>query len=481
MFTKLHFASSSCILFAAFAASCSSKPAPAHEGLSLPEELVGTNVLITLIDAAAIDHIGAYGFEKDTMPFLSKMAAEGLLFQDVTSPAPYTLASVASLMTGEAVDVHGVTEAGELIDESIPMLAERFQAKGYATDGLSANSHIQERFGFDRGFDSFRGFWPKLDPDHAVPPAQLKAATSFLQSREGASQPFFAYWHFLPPHAPYSPPLDFKNPFSAGMDSAPGSLANLMPLSHGSRTPSTSESEQIESLYNGSLFYIDSVLAQIHAELVATNQLDKTLWIVVSDHGEAFGQHGLWQHARTVYEEMVRVPVIMRFPEGAHSARRGPVMTPVGLSDLHATLVDLYDLGTREARPPWSSASLAPLLQTTSEDSLETLGDRPPIITRTAGPGEHVAIRRGELKLIHILTPPRNGQAVSGPGTWEFYDLSVDPGELHPLPPEGEAFVELRRMLTSFRREARARERTNKRVEIDAETSENLGAIGYGD
>lgn len=460
-------------------ASCGTEPSPPADLPGLRSELAGTNVLITLIDAAAVDHIGAYGFDRDTMPFLSRMAGEGLLFEDATAAAPYTLASVASLMTGEAVDVHGVTEAGELVHESIPMLAERFQAKGYDTAGLSANSHIQGRFGFDRGFGSFRGFWPKLDEHHAVPAAQLKATSAFLVESAKTQTPFFAYWHFLPPHAPYNPPTDFSNPFSEGLEASAGSLDNLMPLSHGSRQPSMEEAKVIEDLYDGSLYYIDSILAQIHSDLVETDQLDNTLWILVSDHGEAFGQHGLWQHARTVYEEMIRVPFVMRFPSSVTSAHRGRVASPVGLSDLHATLVDLYDLASKDSPRPWSSVSLAPLLLAGTPNN--TLDDRPPIVSRTAGPGEHIAIRRGNMKLIHQLAPPRNGKPSTGPGTWELFDLTADPNESAPLQPEGDVFISLRRSLKAFRLTARQRARVNARVEIDAETAENLGAIGYGE
>jgi len=446
--------------------------------------LRGKHVLITLIDAAAIDHLSMYGYERDSTPFLAQLAEESLVFDDVTAPAPYTIASVASLMTGEAVDVHGVTEAGREVSAELPMLAERFAEAGYRTSGLSANAHIQRAFGFARGFESFDGYWPHIEVEHRVPEAQARRARKVLEAAAEDPRPLFAYWHFLPPHAPYDPPALDRASFAGHLAGTPldeaGSLDNLMPLSYGARQPGEPEAQAIEDLYDASLRHVDAQLAEIAQALEDTGLADDTLWIVVSDHGEAFGQHGLWQHARTVYDEMVRVPLIIRLPKDLREhLPPGRRTTPIGLADLHPTLVELFGLGGGQ---PWSSASLVSALLADEEPGTESL-DRPPVVTRTAGPAEHVAIREGDLKLIHRLTGFDEGGKRKGEGTWELYDLATDPGETQRLPHSSPAhagdFARMRKQLRLFREAARSRAKDAAEVEIDAATEAHLTDIGY--
>ena len=444
--------------------------------------LRGRHLLVTLIDACAIDHLELYGYERNTMPFLSHLAREGIVFEDVTAPAPYTIASVASLLSGEAVDVHGVTEAGRELSPELDLLAERFARIGYRTSGLSANAHIQRNFGFARGFESFHGFWPDIGEEHRVPHDQLAKAREVLEAAAEDSRSLFAYWHFLPPHAPYDPPAADRVTFAGHLAGTPldeaGGLDNLMPLSHGVREPGEAERQAIEDLYDASLRHVDAQLEELHRELERTGLLEDTVWVVLSDHGEAFGQHGLWQHARTVYEEMVRVPMVVRLPEDLRA--RFPVgrrSTPVGLTDLVPTLVELFDLpGER----PWSSHSLVSVLEADPPAGSE---DRPPIITRTAGPAEHVAIRSGDLKLIHRLTGVDEDGRRKGPGTWELYDLSTDPWEQrrlpHGAPAHAEDVARLRGELRAFREGARERAREARDVGLDAETERRLEEIGY--
>ncbi|MDF1800113.1 MAG: sulfatase [Planctomycetota bacterium] len=464
-------------------AGCGAEPGSGQHGLQ--GSLVGKHVLITLIDACAIDHLSMYGYERDTTPFLARLAEESLVFEDVTAPAPYTIASVASLMTGEAVDVHGVTEAGREVSAELPMLAERFAQAGYQTNGLSANAHIQRAFGFARGFDSYDGFWPDIELEHRVPLAQSRRARKVLEDAAQDPRPLFAYWHFLPPHAPYDPPTVDRASFAGHLVGTPldeaGSLDNLMPLSYGARQPGAPEAQAIEDLYDASLRHVDAQLAAISQALEDTGLADDTLWIVVSDHGEAFGQHGLWQHARTVHDEMVRVPLIVHLPKDLRAKiPPGRRTTPVGLADLHPTLVQLCELG---GDLPWSSASLVDELLATGPPPAADLADRPPIVTRTAGPAEHVAIRDGQLKLIHRLSGFDEDGKRKGEGTWELYDLAADPAETkrlpHNQPAHAEDFARLRKQLRLFREAARARAKAATEVEVDAATEAHLTDIGY--
>lgn len=450
------------------AAACSEPPAATRAPLA------GKNVVVVLLDATAIDHLAWHGYDEPTTPFLSELASQGWSFTDVTAQAPYTIASVASLMTGEAVDLHGVTEAGQVVSTELPMLAERFHAAGYRTGAFSANAHIQRRFGFGRGFDAFEGFRPDLTHEHAVPREQRDAVRAFLNQAASGDAPFFAYVHLLPPHAPYDPPAEARSAFAAdlagtALDFA-GSLDNLTPLSHGARVPGDAERAAIEALYDGALLHVDGVVRSIDLTLAELGVRDDTLLVVLSDHGEAFGQHGYWQHARTVYDEMVRVPLLMRLPADTRLPARGTSDTPVALADVAPTLMELFDLG---GPLPTSSVSLVPLVAGAALPAR-----RVPIVTRTAGPGEHIAIRIGRYKLIHET---RKG------GPWSLFDLAVDPHEAAPIhtakdapTPETErAFRELRASLNKARKALRAAARAASEVEVDAETASDLEKIGY--
>ena len=432
------------------------------------------NVLIVLLDACATDHLPFLGYDKDTTPFLNGLAHDNWSFSDVTAQAPYTIASVASLMTGEAVDLHGVTEAGQVVSAQLPMLAERFQQAGYQTGAFSANAHIQTKFGFGRGFDTFQGFWPKLENGHSVPPEQADAVRRFLAHAANDPRPFFAYVHLLPPHAPYDPPAFERDVFAGAykgtaLDRA-GAIDNLMPLSYGARMPAEDERAAIEALYDASLLHVDGVVQSLDLALDELDLADDTLLIVLSDHGEAFGQHGLWQHARTVHEEMVRVPLVMRLPAESSLPKQGTSDQPIALIDVVPTLMQWFDL--RGALPK-SSQSFAALLSG---------AERPkrwvPILTRTAGPGEHVGLRMGDYKLIHETR--KNGP-------WTLYDLRTDPTEAAPIknpaaapnPETKRAFVEMRQLLGETRERLQVEAKAAERVDVDAETEAVLEALGY--
>ncbi len=438
--------------------SCGARPA-------LTGSARGLDVFVTLIDAAAAGRIGAFGGERPTTPFIDQLAAAGTRFARTSSAAPYTLASVASLFTGEHVDVHQVIHPGDVLPAVLEPLAGRFKDAGYRTFGASANAHIHARYGFDRGFETFEWFDPMVGavPHHVVPDTMLASIERQLASDD--PRPAFVYAHLMPPHAPYDPPPAFRRLFAPDLaDGRAGSIENLTPLSHGARVVPPAEARAILDLYDGSLRYVDSVLARFGALLEREQRLERTLWIVLSDHGEAFGEHGLWQHSRLVVETMLHVPLVLRAPRGfAGGSLEGRIIdAPVSLVDLAPTLVELCGLEGRRAQ---SGVSLVPLL------SGARLDDRPPIVARTAGPGPYTSVRRGDLKAIYH----------AGNRRWQLFDLGADPleqsdlaasrpADLAPLVTELETWWQRWRPYSVGVRE---------RVQLGAEERARLGAIGY--
>ncbi len=423
----------------------------------------GRNLLITLIDACAANRVGAYGHPRPTTPYLDRMAEESVLFERASSSAPYTLASIASLFTGEHADVHRVIHAGDPLPDSKALLAERFRANGYRTFGLSGNAHIHPRFGFDRGFERFEYIDPGVGrrPFHTVPPEMLETLWEELESADG--RPFFGYVHFMPPHAPYDPPTELLRLFARDPpDARYGSIENLLPLSHAAREVPPREAQAILDLYDASLRHVDGVLAEVRARLERAGLLEDTVWIVLSDHGEAFGEHGLWQHSRLVVETMLHVPLIARFPGGRGAGMR--IAAPVSLVDLEPTLGELFGLGPSSAR---TGVSLLPLL------AGRQLSDRPPVVARTAGPGPHTSIRRGSKKAIYEARARR----------WSLFDLERDPLEQRDLSREQpELLAPLREELELWWERWRpAAGAPRQRVAIPPEMRERLAALGYLD
>ena len=426
-----------------------------------PGAFAGSNVIVTLVDAASAANMSVYGYERPTTPFLEQLASEGVVFDDVTAPAPYTLASVASLMVGEHVDVHRVAIAGDPLPTDLGLLAEGFDQAGYRSLGLSTNAHVHERFGFARGFERFEYIDPLVGktPFHEVPELLLQKLDAFV--REPAERPFFAYVHLMPPHAPYDPPPDLRGQFGARSTDREGDLDFLIALSAGVHRPSPQERQRVIDLYDGGMRYADRVLARVAASLQEADVLDDTLWVVLSDHGEAFGEQGMWQHSKLVQERMLRVPLILRLPGAARGGLR--VADAVSLVDIHPTLVELCGLDLDE---PSTSVSLLPLLDG------DELSRRPAMIARTAGPGPLTSIRRGKWKASY-----RSQERV-----WFLHDVEADFDERVDLSArEPQVLLELQAELQAWWQRWRPTAASRQRIELTDELRAHLEALGYRD
>ena len=427
----------------------------------------GASVLVTLLDAGAPRRSSAYGFERPTTPFLEMLASEGTRFDDASAAAPYTLASVASLFTGLSADAHRVLQAGDTLPDDVPTLAESFQAGGYATFGLSSNGHIHRRFGFNRGFEPFEFHHARLDatPHHQVPERLWASLRAQLDRVSSDQRPFFGYVHLMPPHAPYDPPEVFRTRLAPeAQDALLGSMEHLTPLTVGLRQAEAAEAERIARLYDASFAYADSQLAELQSELLVRGLDQNLVWVVLSDHGEAFGEHGLFQHSGRVDEEMLRSLLLWRLPK---SARRGAlrggqtVKTPLSTAALGATLLDLVGLEPLPTRT--RRARLESFLQ-----RLNGSGEQP-VVARTAGPGPTTSYRDGNWKLIHYAQS----------GRYELFDLGTDPGERSDLVArEPERVERLQAALAEYRQTERP-QGGSRRVALTPELRQELEALGY--
>jgi arylsulfatase A-like enzyme len=457
--------------------------------------------LIT-IDTLRADHLSAYGYPRRTSPNLDALAAEGALFEVAYSESNTTNPSHATILTGAPMQVHGVVNTPQGLEApGLPMLAERFQSAGYATAAIVSARHLnQGPSGFGRGFGTY------LDVEETQRGAGETVALASEWIEAHAQQPFFVWLHLFDPHTPYAPPP----PYDTRFPSPPGPRIDVMfgRLSHDEffRTHpmpaaerealsaefsrnfegtigynrmgvTPSELAHLTALYDGEIAYADASLGDLFSTLSRLGLDDHTLVVVTSDHGEAFGEHGLYAIHRTIYEETLRIPLILRYPGRIPAGQR--LQTPVQHLDIAPTVLGYAGLSPSESL---RGESLAPLLSD---------GAAPPIRPIFA---EHTRlyagmVRDGPWKLI-VSRPEMKAKAIAAgvqkrvldrihPDARELYDLTSDPGETRNLADSQAAITERLRRLDTERFPPEAR--TPSARAVDAETSERLRALGYTD
>jgi arylsulfatase A-like enzyme len=288
-------------------------------------------VLISL-DTLRADRLGMYGAHRPTTPTLDGLAAESTLFETVIAPAPWTLPSHTSMMTGLHECVHGMTGTiGKPFPPGLVPLALRLRRAGYATAAVTEDGFV-DATSFTRGFGYY---WEHQSGADRVP-GTVAHALDWLHTH--ASEPFFLFVHTYQTHDPYFAPPPFAEMF-AGDDADGVPNANPRDLAK----------------YDASVRYTDAIIARLLAEFRSTPLGDRTLLVVTSDHGEGLGERGYTGHGRSLHEEVLRVPLLMRSPGLVAAGRRVPGL--VGVIDVTPTILDLVGL---PVPPGITGISLAP-------------------------------------------------------------------------------------------------------------------------
>ncbi len=307
-------------------------------------------VILISWDAVRADHTSLYGYERDTTPNLRGLMQESVVFERAYTTQPFTLSHLSTL-TGVYPSVHGVGE-GLALSPQIPTLAERLSAVGYDTAGFYHPGWIHARFGFDRGFRIFREHF------------SAEQATRHLESASGRrwlEGPFFLFMHLFDAHCGnlrmenrpvYDPPAPHDTLYRADAREALRSRS-AWNLYYGEEPYSEDELDALVALYDGGIHYVDWVLGQWLETWRENGILDRAILIVTSDHGEALGQRGDLNTHGDFFEEGLRVPLLVRFPDGYRAGERHA--DQVSLVDLVPTLLDALDV---EADPWLSGYSL---------------------------------------------------------------------------------------------------------------------------
>jgi arylsulfatase A-like enzyme len=363
--------------------SASHAPSSAAANPSAP------NVLLVIWDTVRADHLGCYGYNSNTTPQLDDWARGARIFENAVSPGSTTLPAHASMFTGLLTYEHGANNAYDWLADEHVTLAEIFKQAGYQTYAWSANAYIGAECNFAQGFDTVEHPWSSTNQAEALrivkeklvgdqsselgsrlesgQPARqnIKAAgalavknlDSWLAARD-AKRPFFAFVNWMEAHRQLIPPQKFRQRFMTPEQVAASyrvdrAWTRMWAYTFGLAEYDATELELTRLTYDSALAELDEMFAQLLAALRTRGGLDNTIVIVTSDHGEHLGDHHMMDHQYSVYDALLRVPLIVSFPGKLQPGRETrPVMT----QDIFASLVEWTGV---KARVPAHSLSLA--------------------------------------------------------------------------------------------------------------------------
>lgn len=279
-----------------------------------------------MIDTLRADELGCYGAKYTRTPEIDRLAAQGLLFERASAPAAATRPSIASLMTGVPVPVHGAENLNHRVPQrdSLPRLAELLRKQGYHTAAVVANPNVASLFGFSVGFDEYHELFGQSSKNDRAGVEEMSADAERVVRRARdviaeipRGKPWFLYVLCIDPHDPYTPPPPYETMYHRRA-SGPrdGSIEAIQRVAKDNRDGELRirAIQRMRALYRGEISYTDHHFGTLISFLRDSNLLDKTLVAITADHGEEFFEHGLRGHSKTVYEEVTHVPLILRLP-----------------------------------------------------------------------------------------------------------------------------------------------------------------------
>jgi len=429
------------------------------------------NCLFIVLDAASARHFQPWGYRRKTTPNIASLADSGFVFRSAFSQASETIPSVRSYLTGLYQQENRIN-----INDDEFTMADAFLKNGFKTALFSENPYITPTFNYNKGFEvdsiyyTYKAYRKTKHErsDVKLESEKLHGDVRDWISSAGAS-PWFCYIHHLRPHGPYLSPDPFATRFSAGLPRgrADGS-ANTVRTLETSATPE--EAAYLAALYDGNLSYSDALVGRLFEWLESTHRLDDTLVILAADHGEAFMEHGWLRHGTTTYDEMIHVPLILKFPAGS-GIEVGKSFTPVEMLDLFPTLASVFGLA---GAPAFDGQSLLPLVTGSTKahkDFVFSFAPRDLL--------KSFAVRTAKQKYIINL----DGTHQSA-GSRELYDLEADPLESTNVLPEGAVNEPFDALLTARYPQhlASANSAVDHRIDpqkLDKRTRDALEALGY--
>jgi len=318
------------------------------------------NVILISIDTLRSDHLSCYGYRRSTSPNIDEVARQGAMFVNSYAQAPWTLPSHATMMTSLYPSSHGVKFMDNIrfggyyinmLDKSHTTLAEILKANGYKTWAITSVIWLSSRFNMDQGFDRM-----DVNPEQHTAEAILKKARRWISKTH--DEPFFLFLHFFDVHN-YESPASFENLYQSSEYN--GALKDDPTIVMSNTVESMSEQDinYVTNLYDGSINYVDYQLGLFFDWMKKNDRYENSLIIITSDHGEEFWEHGGKGHGFTLYEEQLKVPLIIKAPNNNETRSHQP-RSLVGVIDITPTVLDYIGLPSRSN---FEGISLRPLME----------------------------------------------------------------------------------------------------------------------
>ncbi len=470
-----------------------------------PEDGARPNVLVFLVDTLRADALGCYGRTAPTSPEIDAFAADATLFEDCRATTSWTKPSVASLFTSLYPTSHACVQQREVLVPELETLAETFRAAGWRTAAFSDNPFITPAFGFGQGFDHF----DCLEPSRFVNGTLLGKALFMLRAMsldgrpfgvgdhvdrgaerlvgegllpwidERRDAPWFAYVQTMEPHLPYDPPRADAEAFGLPAGAPyrrPPAYNGILPFQTAPE-PDPGLLRDLRAQYDGEVRSASRAFGRLLDALRERRQLENTIVVLLSDHGEEFHEHGGWTHGHSLHAEVLRVPLIVRVPDSVANAAAGRGRRVGGIAsvlDVAPTLTDLARIRYPRGADAQMGTSLRACLVADegARPQNSVLAHRTLVAEVSMGPVRLRSVRAGRWLLIRASAPPLRDAV-------ELYDAVSDPRERRPLEGEDVTRVELETTLTkSFRALEQLAVRGQART-IDAETRVRLDELGY--
>jgi arylsulfatase A-like enzyme len=417
-----------------------------HFLLSKPRK---TSVVFIMIDTLRADHLGTYGYSRNTSPNIDTFAKESIVFDYAVASAPWTPPAVASMFTGLYPISHGVIppndrelarQDGTALAAEFQTLAEIFKENGYTTLGISPNPWISEEFNFHQGFDTFL-FRLRVDAARVV-----KEGIELLNKAKGDDKPFFLYMHFLDPHEPLNPPQKYSE------------IIATEPKINGY---GEKEEKKID-LYDAEIRFTDQKIGEFFSYLKAEGLYDDVAIVLVADHGEQFMEHGHQGHGLQLYDTELRVPFMFKLPHNKDGRRVGVTANTI---DIFPTVLEMAHIPVPANKPGFSLLA---------EDKISTRRGVYSEINRKLNEQRAFTTPDG-MKLI-LEYDKDNAVNVLG-----VFNSKVDPKEVSPIM-DSELVSSLSVELANARQlaiDGKTQTEVNSRIQVKDSTLEQLKTLGY--
>ncbi len=448
------------------------------------------DVILIVLDTVRADHVGVYGYQRETTPSVDALAQDGVTFDFALSTSSWTLPSHASLFTGMFPSAHGAHSTPESaafvagLGAGSTTLAEILERYGYVTGCISANfGVVSGYFGLDQGFEYFdsRPRFIGAAMSHAFHQRYLTRYAprwfGYLTKRfrlaeditdealqwidKHGESPYFLFLNYMDAHSPYLPPPPYDGLFGEATD--PGLLERLMlPVLRMERDVTEAERASVIGAYDGEIAYLDCQLGRLLRNLKERGAYERTMIVVTSDHGEYFGEHSLLEHGKGLYQEMLWIPLVVKYP---HSERVGRDDGTVQILDIMPTILDTLGV---------------PIPENVQGDVLGMVGHE--IIAEHWARREYVMSfgRRFDENLKAIFEDGMKKYICSSNKRDELYDLHNDPKETrNVISLHSGLREELKVRLASWEASTADLARAALPVELDEELLERMKALGY--